>query len=174
MNLRSFPRSASLSGALLLWLASAALPTLALEGDASAPIEISADRLELDDQAGTAIYSGDVDMQQGSMKLTGARVEIKRNAEGQVSRVTATGNRAYIEQKPSPQEPLAKGWGQTIIYHAAERRVELIDHAELHRADDVFNGAYVEYQLDRRVVEARSDAEGTQRQRVHMTLTPEQ
>ncbi|MFD2190218.1 lipopolysaccharide transport periplasmic protein LptA [Pistricoccus aurantiacus] len=167
-------RTVLLTGALLIGPASIAPFALALEGDASAPIEISADRLELDDKAGTAIYTGDVDMQQGSMKLTGARVEIQRNADGQVSRVTATGDRAYIEQKPSPEDPLAKGWGQTIVYHAAERRVELIDQAELHRGEDVFNGAYVEYQLDRRVVEARAEAEGTQRQRVRMTLTPEQ
>ncbi|WP_458527231.1 lipopolysaccharide transport periplasmic protein LptA [Onishia taeanensis] len=156
----------------------ATLPALALEGDASAPIEIVADRLELDDQAGTAVYTGDVDMRQGSMQLTGQRVTITRTDQGEVSRIDATGNRAYIEQKPSPEASIAKGWGRTIIYHTLERRVELIDQAELHRGQDTFSGARVDYYLDRRVVEASSDtatdADGEQRQRVRMTLTPQQ
>nr|WP_189466467.1 lipopolysaccharide transport periplasmic protein LptA [Halomonas qijiaojingensis] len=151
-----------------------ALPAQALESDASAPIEVTADRLDLDDRAGTAVYTGDVDIRQGSMQLTGNRVEIQRNEAGEVTRVTATGNRAYIEQQPAPDEPIAKGWGRTIIYHAAERRVELIDQAELHQARDTFDGGYVQYYLDRRTVQARADVEGQERQRVRMTLNPEQ
>lgn len=151
-----------------------ALPAQALEGDASAPIEVVADRLELDDRAGTAVYTGDVDIRQGSMQLTGARVEIQRNDAGEVTRVTATGERAYIEQQPAPDEPVVRGWGRTIVYHAAERRVELIDQAELHQARDTFDGGYVEYYLDRRTVQARADVEGSERQRVRMTLNPEQ
>ncbi|WP_148254638.1 lipopolysaccharide transport periplasmic protein LptA [Aidingimonas lacisalsi] len=158
-------------------LATTPLTLYALEGDASAPIEVSADRLDLDDSAGTAVYTGAVEMQQGSMKLTGDRVEILRNDSGEVSRVTATGDdqRAYIEQQPAENEPVVKGWGHTVIYHAAERRVELYDDAELHQARDRFSGAFVEYFLDRRQVQARSQREGSdESQRVHMTLNPEQ
>lgn len=164
-------------GLLLTTLLSlASMPTLALEGDASAPIEIVADRLELDDQAGTAVYTGDVDMRQGSMQLTGQKVTISRTDEGEVSRIEATGNRAYIEQQPSPDASLAKGWGRTIIYHVQDRWVELIGQAELHRGQDTFTGAKVDYYLDRRVVEANSGADsgGEQGQRVRMTLTPQQ
>lgn len=159
----------------LTGLSFAALPSLALEGDASAPIEVEANQLDLDDQAGTAVYTGDVEIRQGSMQLTGDRVEIQRNAAGQLSRAIATGERAYIEQQPNPESPLVRGWGRTIRYHVAERRVELIDRAELHQGGDTFDGGYLEYFLDRRVVQARSDAEGVEeRQRVRMTLQPEE
>ncbi|GAB2796180.1 lipopolysaccharide transport periplasmic protein LptA [Halomonas shantousis] len=160
----------------LVLLTALPAPAIALEGDASAPIEIAADRLELSERQGTAVYSGNVDMQQGSMKLRAERVEIQRNDSGQVTRVTATGgaDRAYLEQKPAPEDPVVKGWGKTIIYHAGERRVELIDQAELHQGGDTFNGAYVEYFLDRRQVQARSQTQGSERQRVRMTLTPQQ
>lgn len=166
---------ATLAGAGLLLLGLASLPAAALESDAEQPIQIAADRLDLDDRAGTAVYTGDVDMQQGSMQLTADRVEIERNAEGEVSQVTATGEgeRAYIEQKPAPDDPIVRGWGHTIIYHAAERRVELLNQAELHQGGDTFNGAYVEYFLDRGQVQARSQAEGGERERVRMTLTPQ-
>ncbi|MBB3191643.1 lipopolysaccharide transport periplasmic protein LptA [Halomonas cerina] len=168
------PVRASLLALSLFLLALAVLPAWALEGDASAPIEVVADRLDLDDRAGTAVYRGDVEIRQGSMRLTGERVEIQRNAAGQLTRATATGERAYLEQKPAPDEPLVRGWGRTVIYHVAERRIELIDRAELHQGGDTFDGGYLEYFLDRRVVQARAEAEGVQdRQRVRMTLEPE-
>jgi len=149
----------------------------ALESDASAPIEIAADQFELDDRQGTAVYTGSVDMQQGSMNLKAARVDIQRADNGQVSQVTAKGGggeRAYLEQKPAPDEELVKGWGDTVVYHAAERRVELIGNAELHQAGDTFDGAYVEYYLDSRRIQARAsrDSDDDSDGRVRMTLTP--
>jgi len=160
---------------LCLLLPLVAAPTLAQSRDAEAPIEVEADRLDLDDRAGTAVYTGEVDIRQGSMRLTGERVEIQRNAQGQLSRAIATGERAYLEQQPDPAEPMVRGWGRTIIYHVAERRMELIDRAELHQGGDTFDGGYLEYFLDRRVVQARSEGEGVEgRQRIRMTLQPEQ
>ncbi|MDN3555598.1 lipopolysaccharide transport periplasmic protein LptA [Halomonas maura] len=169
------PPLAPLLALSLAALSLATGPALALEGDASAPIQVEADRLDLDDRAGTAVYRGDVTITQGSMQLTGERVEIQRNAAGRLTRATATGQRAYLEQKPAPDEPLVRGWGRTVVYHVAERRIELIDQAELHQGGDTFDGGYLEYFLDRRVVQARSAAEeGDDRQRVRMTLEPEQ
>ncbi|MEQ6918360.1 lipopolysaccharide transport periplasmic protein LptA [Halomonas aquatica] len=164
---------APLSTLVVIGLLLGSAQALALEGDASAPIEVEANQLDLDDREGTAVYTGNVDIRQGSMQLTGDRVEIRRNDQGQLSQATATGERAYIEQLPAPDEPMVRGWGRTVIYHVAERRIELIDRAELHQGGDTFDGGYLEYFLDRRVVQARSDAEGVQeRQRVRMTLEP--
>ncbi|UYG02290.1 lipopolysaccharide transport periplasmic protein LptA [Halomonas sp. LR3S48] len=149
-------------------------PAMAQQRDAEQPIEVEADQLDLDDRAGTAVYLGDVDIRQGSMRLTGDRVEFQRNAAGELSRATARGERAYIEQQPDPDQPVVRGWGRTIVYHVAERRVELIDRAELHQGSDTFDGGYLEYFLDRRVVQARAQGEGVEgSQRIRMTLQPE-
>jgi len=162
---------------VLTTLGIATFSATALESDAGAPIEIAADQLDIDDRQGTAVYTGSVDMQQGSMTLKAARVDIQRGSNGQVDQVTAKGGggeRAYLEQQPGPDKELVKGWGDTVIYHAAERRVELIGNAELHQAGDTFDGAYVEYYLDSRRVQARAgqDSEGNSDGRVRMTLTP--
>ncbi|MCW4151625.1 lipopolysaccharide transport periplasmic protein LptA [Halomonas sp. 18H] len=168
------PLAPLLGLAMTIFLACAPA-ALALEGDASAPIQVEADRLDLDDRAGTAVYQGNVRIQQGSMKLQGERVEIRRNEAGQLARAIATGNRAYIEQQPQPNADLVQGWARRIVYHVAERRLELVDRAELHKGDDTFQGGYLQYFLDRRVVQARSSAEGVDdNQRVRMTLEPEQ
>ncbi|WP_106478406.1 lipopolysaccharide transport periplasmic protein LptA [Phytohalomonas tamaricis] len=156
-------------------LAFGASNAFALDSDANKPINIAADKLQIDDRAGTAIYTGQVHMEQGTMKLDADRVEITRGNAGGVSKVNAKGNRAYIEQLPAPDDATVKGWGNTIIYHADTRRVELIGNAELHQAQDTFTGGYVEYYLDRRQVNARSsESQSGQSQngRVRMTLTP--
>ncbi|AZV31984.1 lipopolysaccharide transport periplasmic protein LptA [Cobetia sp. ICG0124] len=127
---------------------------LALDSDANQPINIAADSLSLDDKAGTATYTGRVEMRQGSMKLDAARVDISRADSGEISLVKATGQRAYMEQKPDTDERLVKGWANTIRYHALERRVELVGDARLEKGDDTFEGGYVEYFLDKRQVNA--------------------
>lgn len=159
-----------------LGMAALAPAALALDSDASQPINISADSLSLDDKAGTAVYSGRVEMSQGSMKLDASRVDITRASSGEISLVKATGERAYLEQKPAPDEKLVKGWANTIRYHALERRVELVGNARLEKGEDTFDGGYVEYFLDKRQVNASNSSDATQKtddaSRVHMTLTP--
>lgn len=166
-----------------LLLAMLGQQAMALESDRQKPINIGADALNIDNRAGTAVYTGTVEVDQGTMKLRSSRVELKRAQSGGLSSLTAKGGdggRAYIEQQPAPNDPLAKGWGNTIIYHAGERRVELIGNAELHQNGDTFNGGYVEYFLDSRQVNARghqsaksNSSEGSSGGRVRMQLTPE-
>lgn len=77
----------------------------ALPDDEQQPIEIEADRAELDDATGTATYSGSVRLDQGSLKVRAARLIIETDAQ-QVQRITAEGDRdqdlpARYEQTPS-------------------------------------------------------------------------
>ncbi|MFB9867549.1 lipopolysaccharide transport periplasmic protein LptA [Vreelandella sulfidaeris] len=139
-----------------------------------APVEVEADRLDLDQRAGTAVYSGNVDIRQGGMQLRGERVEIQRNDAGELSRATATGERAYLRHQAQGQDGPTEGWARRIIYHVAERRIELIDQAELRQQGDTFNGGRLEYFIDREVIQARSDVEGSEPQRIRMTIQPEQ
>lgn len=152
-----------------------AMPLSALaQTSQQAPVEVEADRLDLDQRAGTAVYTGDVDIRQGAMQLRGERVEIERNEAGELSLATATGERAYLRHQAEGQEGPTEGWARRIIYHVAERRVELIDQAELIQQGDTFSGGRLEYFIDREVIQARSDVDGSEPQRIRMTLQPEQ
>lgn len=155
-----------------------ALPfTAAAQTDASpqqAPVEVEADRLDLDQRAGTAVYTGNVEVRQGEMRIRGERVEIQRNDAGELSRATSTGERAYLRHQAQDQDGPTEGWARRIIYHVAERRVELIDQAELIQRQDTFKGGRLEYFIDREVIQARSDVDGSEPQRIRMTLQPEE
>lgn len=155
-------------------LAALAIPLVAAAQSSQAPVEVEADRLDLDQRAGTAVYTGNVDIRQGNMQLRGERVEIQRNDAGELSRATATGERAYLRNQQQGQEAPMEGWGRRIVYHVIERRVELIDQAELNQAGDHFQGGRLEYFIDQEVVQARSDVSGSEPQRIRMTLQPAQ
>ncbi|MDN6179544.1 MAG: lipopolysaccharide transport periplasmic protein LptA [Halomonas subglaciescola] len=173
MNTRLF----SFITAALLGLTVLGISTLGANAALAAPtdpVQVEADRLDLDQRAGTAVYRGNVDMRQGQMQLRGARVEVTRNASGELSRATAFGERAYLRHQPEGQKEPIEGEARQIIYHVAERRVELIDQAELNQGGDHFSGGRLEYFIDKEVVQARSDVKGSDTQRIHMTLQPEQ
>ena len=85
----------------------AALPALAYaqatsvpfgEGhDRTQPVEITADRLDLDQAAGTAVFVGNVRVGQGELRLAADRVEVfyvegSGGANGEVQRMVANGN----------------------------------------------------------------------------------
>ncbi|WP_447926217.1 lipopolysaccharide transport periplasmic protein LptA [Vreelandella sp. EE27] len=151
-----------------------ALPLSAAAQTSQAPVEVEADRLDLDQRAGTAVYSGNVDIRQGEMQITGDRVEISRNDAGELSQAVATGERAYLRNQLENDEGPMEGWARRIVYHVSERRIELIDQAELHQRADRFQGGRLEYFIDREVVQARSDVSGSDNQRIRMTLQPAQ
>ena len=89
-----------------LGLILAALPVLAHaqttvpfgnEHDRSQPVEITSDRLDLDQAAGTAVFAGNVKVGQGELRLAADRVQVfyvagTGDAAGQVQRMVANGN----------------------------------------------------------------------------------
>ena len=64
--------------------------------DAGQPVEITSDRLDLDQAAGTAVFTGGVKVGQGALRLAADRVEVfydeGGSAAGTVQRMQATGN----------------------------------------------------------------------------------
>jgi lipopolysaccharide export system protein LptA len=80
-----------------LALAQAVVPFGGLSHDASLPVEITADRLDLDQASGSAVFSGQVKVGQGTLRLAADRVEVfydeaSTQPTGKVQRMIATGN----------------------------------------------------------------------------------
>ena len=80
-----------------LALAQAEVPFGGLEHDSTLPVEITADRLDLDQAAGSAVFTGGVKVGQGTLRLAADRVEVfydqaSTQATGKVQRMIASGN----------------------------------------------------------------------------------
>ena len=84
-------------------LAAIAAPTWALSTDKSQPIEVH------------AVYSGNVVVDQGSMNLTGARLDLAITPKG-YRRATITGSPARFKQQ---RDPKTKGVEEWVHAHAS-------------------------------------------------------
>jgi lipopolysaccharide export system protein LptA len=63
-----------------------------MQRDRSAPVEITAEALSIEQSDGTAVYEGDVLIRQGTMRLSAARVLVVFIADGQrIERLEAEG-----------------------------------------------------------------------------------
>ena len=155
----------------LAWLLAAILlpAAHALPDDAEQPIEISADRAEIDDATGTATYFGDVRMKQGSMIVTAETLRIEtRNDE--VTRIVADGDEelATFEQQLEVTDPdKVLGRAASIVYRTLEERIEFTGDAELAQSTDRFTGEEISYDLRERKVDASGGEE-----RMTFTINP--
>ena len=163
----------TLQHALLIGLAGLAAIAHGLPEDRNQPIRISAERAEMDDATGTAVYHGDVRMDQGSMRVKAATLTIKTEDEA-VVRITAEGTQggepARYEQQPAVDQQLVRARARTIVYLTADEQIELRGDAHLRQSEDRFEGDLIRYDMQARKVTASSDRNSG---RVTFTIAPE-
>lgn len=115
------------------------LPFASLKQDSDAPIEISADSFFGDLNAKTGVYSGNVVISQGGMKLRADRVTIAV-ANGKPSRIEAHGNVVFDSESGTAS-------GQVGTYDVPQRLVTLTGNVVLTKDQNVMRGATLEIRL---------------------------
>jgi lipopolysaccharide export system protein LptA len=159
-----------LQAAICTLTLSLAGPALALPEDASQPIHISADSASINENTGVTVYSGDVNIEQGTMKIRGDRVELYRNAAGDVNRIVSVGTPAEFEQQPRASDPITYAYGLRMEYRVDAQEVTITEQARVEQGQDVFTGQRIVYNMDRAIVDAYSSESGDTR--VQMVIQP--
>lgn len=68
-----------------------------ISADPTAPVEITADNLSVDQENGTAIFQGNVVLGQGDLRLSAGRVQvIYGSGGGDISRLSASGGVTFV------------------------------------------------------------------------------
>jgi lipopolysaccharide export system protein LptA len=103
--------------------------------NSNAPVDVSADRIEVQDRADRAIFSGNVVARQAEMTLTAARVTVAYANSGgvQIKRLDATGGVTVT----SPGE---RASGDVGIYDLDQRIITLVGSVSLVRGDSRVKG----------------------------------
>lgn len=162
----SFRTSASRAVAFsltFLVLSAHALPT-----DRDQPVSVSADSASFNEKTGVAQYTGNILIQQGSLKIRADALVITTDAKGAVISAVATGNPASFEQQPAPGKGVAHAEAQEVNYQAIDGIVSFKGEARLAQDGSSFRGAQISYNLDRGEIEARSDTKS----RVELVFPP--
>jgi lipopolysaccharide export system protein LptA len=119
-------------------------PVSALKGhDRNAPVDVSADRIEVQDRADRAIFAGNVHVKQAELTLDAERLTVAYSSTGgvQIKRLDAAGG--VIVRSPSE---VAKG--SFGVYDLDRRLITLIGDVQLNRGDNQVNGSRLVIDLD--------------------------
>ena len=111
--------------------APAAEPVSALKGhDSNAPVDVSADRIEVQDRADRAMFSGNVHVVQGDLTLDTTRLTVAYSSAGkiQIRRLDAAGG---VTVK-SPSETARGDFG---VYDLDRKLITLVGAVRLDRAN---------------------------------------
>lgn len=116
----------------------------ALKGhDTNAPVDVAADRIEVQDRADRAIFSGNVDVRQGTLRLNSERLTVAYAREGgiEIKRLEASGG-------VTMRSPSETARSQYAIYDLDERLVTMIGGVTLTRGDSNVRGGRLVINLD--------------------------
>lgn len=152
----------------LLAIALVAAPALAqgfsaLKGhDSDAPIDITSDRIEVQDRADRAIWTGNVHAVQGDMTMDAARMTVAYShattpgGDTQINRIDASGGVTVV----SPTERAKGNFG---IYDLNRKLITLIGNVALTRGTNTVNGArlVIDMNSGRATVDGNAVAGGT-------------
>jgi lipopolysaccharide export system protein LptA len=142
----------------------------ALESDRLKPINITSDRITVDQKKGFSHYQGNVILTQGTLKVTGSDVTIYLEKK-QLRQIIIIGNPATLKQKPAEDQPEINSRAGRMEYDLHKDMLLLTDNAQVEQGQNRFSGDYIRYNTRTSVVRARQDAD--KKTRVNITIVPE-
>ncbi|MEP4485769.1 MAG: lipopolysaccharide transport periplasmic protein LptA [Halioglobus sp.] len=142
--------------ALFMWLAVGASAVHSLPDDREQPIRITADQAVRDEKQGFTVYSGNVQMDQGSLHIDADKITIYHSDED-ADRVVAEGTPARMQQQPEPDDGLVKAQATKIEYFKMEDRALLTQNAQIQQDGSTVTGETIEYFISEQLVRADSN-----------------
>lgn len=157
----------------MLAAALAAAPACALESDSRQPIEIEADRGELDQKNQTTTFSGNVIVKQGSIHVRAENVRVSKDAAGKQF-LKAVGKPVRFSQTLDGGKGTVNGEAAQVEYSSASHIVKLSGNAKVTRGGDKAEGVVITYNTRTEVysVNGSKPSAGGQGKRVSIIIQP--
>ena len=143
-------------------------PLWALASDAEQPIHIEGNDAQIDQKNETIVYTGDVQIVQGTLRVRGDKMVVKISGD-QVQRITTIGAPARYRQQLEDDQGEVVANADSIIYHTTEERVYLNGKATLIQKGNQLRGESIRYDIVQGKVDASA---GEDTGRVRMQLDP--
>ena len=169
-GMKSFLAAGLATTGALLALAPALGQTSALKGhNSNAPVDVAADRIEVQDRADRAIFSGNVIVRQAELSLNAPRLTVAYSSAGgiEIERIDASGG-------VTVRSPSETARGQYAIYDLDSRLITLIGGVTLTRGGSRVSGGrlVIDLRSGRAVIDGGAPAGvGSQGGRVTGTFT---
>lgn len=145
------------------------LPSQALQSDRQQPLEINANSTDGTLGDGITTMRGDVEIRQGSLRITADEAEVKK-VDGRVQSVTFRGRPVFLEQEIEGQGRV-RATARIIDYQVANGMVTLTGDADVQHPQYRISGDSLIYDLKAQHFEGNSAENGNGR--IHIRLDPE-
>jgi len=116
---------------------------VALKDDATKPVRINADAVVFNKTKGRAVYSGNVVIVQGTLKMTASSLEISA-PNNDIQSIIAKGGPVQFQQRMDDGK-FAKGKANRLRYLVKDRKIYMDGRAELTQDQDRFKSEHIEY-----------------------------
>lgn len=148
------------------------LPALshALESDKEQPLYVEADGAEINDKTGISVYTGNVVISQGSIKLNADKVTVTQKGE-KSDHIVAEGNPVKFQQQPDGNKALIRGQAKSADYHMDSEIIYMVGDAIMYQGEDTFRSDRITYDRVKGQVKAGASAKG--KQRVKIAIQPQ-
>ncbi|MCB1851237.1 MAG: lipopolysaccharide transport periplasmic protein LptA [Gammaproteobacteria bacterium] len=142
----------------------------ALESDSQQPLFIEADGADISETTGVSIYTGNVVISQGSIRLSADKVTVTQQGE-ESDHILAEGTPVRFQQQTEESKELVKGEAKSANYHLNSEIIHMIGNAVLIQGKDTFRSDRITYDRVKGQVRAGKKAKGNQR--VHIAIQPQ-
>jgi len=156
----------------------------ALSTDKEKPIEVEADAGELDDIKNITVYTGDVIVTRGSIRMTGDKMTVYYDKDDNIETLIMDGKPATYRQLPDDSKVYDEAEALRMEYYELRNLVILLRDAEVRQERYNFSGERIEYDTQLSQVKAWSDinkkqpdsmsGETKKQERVKIIIKPKQ
>lgn len=167
----TFNKTSFLALSAVCALCGYAAQAYSLESDRSAPIEIEADQVHLDQSKGIAKYRGNVSLVQGSIHISAQSIQVYAN-NGQLQRADIQGSKeqlARFEQQTQAGQTMS-GEAQSIAMQQDSSEIVFEGAATVDDGLNKISGALIRYNTEQHKIMANNN--GSESGRVKMIFLP--
>lgn len=112
--------------------------------DRDQPVNLEADRVDLDDAKKEAVFVGNVTLTQGTLVIKADKIIVKQDAEGFQYGI-AYGNPAHFRQKREGTDEYIDGFAERLEYDGKADKMQMFTNARIQRGGDDVRGDYISY-----------------------------
>ena len=113
-------------------------------GDRDKPVNLEADRVDLDDAKKEATFEGNVTLTQGTLQIKADKVIVKQDADGFQYGI-AFGKPASFRQKREGFDEYIEGFAERLEYDGKVEKMQMFTNARIQRGGDEVRGDYIAY-----------------------------
>lgn len=152
------------------------LQAIALNTDSSQPMNIEADRVDIDDEKGTNIFTGNVVITRGSIRISGDKVVVYRDKQKNLDKIHSTGKPAHFQQTPDNKNVPVIAEAKELFFDAVKEILIMRRDGKILQGGDTFTGDHIIYDSKRNKITAKqsesTSGSKNNKGRVHITIQP--